>query len=109
LRGRRPGIIRPKLQLLHLLFYDEEVVFGQKMQVALKGQIPVLRRPAPNIIQPVSKQSGLDILVLIKDYLRLDTDSVLPAGAALLLPGKGIIFLVAGGDRGCGSEAADVR
>ena len=81
-RRRLIPVFAAQPHLLHFLFYDEEVVLGQQVEVALEGHIPVFRGPAPHVIQAVGQESGLYILGFVKDEFWFDAYPVRPAGVA---------------------------
>ena len=108
-RRRLVPVIATQPHLLHFLFYYEEVVLGQQVQVALEGHIPVFRRPASHVVQAVGQEPGLNILGFVKDEFRFDTYSVGPAGIAFLLPGRFAVVFVGSSDGSRSGEAADAR
>ena len=44
-------VSRSGIRLPDLALYEGEVLFGEQVDVALKGQVPVLRRPSLHVFQ----------------------------------------------------------
>src|SRR5262249_53440732 len=74
------------LHAADLVLDQLEVLLRQLVDVALKGQRPVLRRPLADVFQPVGEVLGRQPLTVLENGGRLDADTpgvlLLTAGAA---------------------------